>query len=101
MSMPSERTLAATAGPGAEHLAGLGDQHGGGLLELGERALDRLVPLHERDRRRHHLGHVGLQGIGVAEDPLEQLAVADRPDELRDVGGLLAHDGRLGDRARL
>ena len=38
-------------GQHAEHLARLGDQHGGPVLQLGERRLDRVVPLHHRDRR--------------------------------------------------
>ena len=60
-------------------------------------SIDRGVPLHRRDRRRHHLGHVGLEGVGVAEHALEQLAVADRTDELRDVRGVLADHRRLRD----
>ena len=70
----------------AEHLAGLRDEHGRAVLQLGERRLDRVVPLHHGDRRRHHLGDVGLQGVGVAEHPLQQLAVADRAHERDDVG---------------
>ena len=69
-----------------------------GRLQRLERDLHGLVELDQRDRRPHDLGDVGLQGIGIAEDAVEQRALADRADELRDVLGAFPDDRRLRDR---
>ena len=81
----------------AEDLTCFGHQDGRSVFELSERRLDRIVELHHGDGRRHHFGDVGLEHIGIAEDPVEQLAVADRSDELRHVGAVFADDRRLRD----
>src|SRR5215210_1298428 len=89
------------AGQDSEYLTGLGDEHGGLLLELGEGLLDRVVELHHGDRWRHHLGDVGLERVRVAEDAVEQLPLTDRPDEAADLRALLADDRSLRDRVLL
>ena len=55
------------------------------MLERLERELDRRVELDQADRRPHDLGDVGLQGVGVAEDAVEECVLVDAADELRDV----------------
>ncbi len=80
-----------------EHLAGLLDQDRGTVLEGLERELDRRVELDQADRRPHDLGDVGLQGVGVAEDAVEECVLVDAADELRDVDPRLANDGGLRD----
>src|SRR3990170_7682835 len=85
------------AGQHAERATGLRDEHGGAALELAERDLDRVVRLDHRDRRAHDLGDVGLERVGVAEDAIQERALLDRGDDLRDVRRGLAHDRRLRD----
>src|SRR4029453_5217049 len=108
------------AGQHAEDLPRLLDQDGGTVLERLERELDRRVELDQADRRApdprrvrppglrrveldqadrraHDLRDVGLQGIGVAEDAVQERVLVHAADELRDVDPVLADHGGLRD----
>ena len=52
--------------------------------EVGEDLVDRLRELDRRQRRLHRLGHVLVERVAVAEDALEQPALADRADHVRE-----------------
>src|SRR5262245_23425909 len=67
----------------AQHLAGLFDQDRGTMLQGLERELDRSVELDHPDRRTHDLGDVGLERVGIAEDPVQERGLVHAADELR------------------
>src|SRR4029453_13239008 len=106
-SIPSARTSDAgtvreeleevAAGQDAQDLPRLLDQDGGTVLERLERELDRRVELDQADRRTHDLRDIGLQGIGVAEDAVQERILVHAADELRDVDAVLADHGGLRD----
>ena len=70
--------------------------------EQRERLVERGRRLDQRQRRVHHLADGPLDDDRVAEGPVEQALLADRPDEPDDVValGLLRHR-QLADAVRL
>src|SRR4029453_16238784 len=106
-SIPSARTSDAGTvrgeregvawGRDAEHLPRLLDQDGRTVLERLEGELDRRVELDQADRRSHDLRDVGLQGVGVAEDAVQEGVLVLPADELRHVHTPLPDHGGLRD----
>ena len=50
----------------------------------GEDLIDRLDELDGRQGRLHRLGHLLVERVAVAKDPLEQAALPDRADHVRE-----------------
>src|SRR5207237_218498 len=97
-------TLAAATGADAEDL----DAESAALSfeiaarEGGEDLVERLRGLDRRERRLHRGHHVLVQSVRVLEHALEQVAVLQRADDVRERGHVaVADDRELRDRVAL
>jgi hypothetical protein len=50
--------------------------------QRGEDLVERIAGIDRRQRRLHGVCHVLVQGVGVLEDPVEQVSVLERADDV-------------------